>query len=183
MSTVSKSGTAAELRAAVQAAQSRIASGTGEQSPGKAHEFLLLPPGGSDRPFERLTDVMTLLTGAGVTARTARAVAERLAMRQVAYVAAPRVQDPEGFRAEFMQRRIAVHEIRPREIDVKALREGLGYSQSEFARLLGFTIDSVQNWEQPGRPKPQGATLTLLNMAAKDFDATVRLIAESHAAA
>lgn len=126
---------------------------------------------------------MTLLTGAGVTARTARAVAERLALHQVAYVAAPRVQDLERFRAGFMAHKIAVHVMKPREIDVKALRERLGYSQSEFARLLGFTLDSVQNWEQPGRPKPQGATLTLLNMAAKDFDATVRLIAESHEAA
>lgn len=126
---------------------------------------------------------MTLLTGAGVSARTAHAVAERLALHQVAYVAAPRVQDLARFRAEFRTRKIAVHEMKPREIDVKALRERLGYSQSEFARLLGFTLDSVQNWEQPGRPKPQGATLTLLNMAAKDFDATVRLIAESHEAA
>jgi DNA-binding transcriptional regulator YiaG len=126
---------------------------------------------------------MTLLTGAGVTARTARAVAERLVLHRVAYVAAPRVADVEGFRAAFAARNIAVHAIRPREIDVKALRESLGCSQSEFARLLGFTLDSVQNWEQPGRPKPQGATLTLLTMAARDFDATVRLIAESQTAA
>ncbi len=182
MSTVSKSGTAAALRAAVRAAQSKTASGISEH-PGEAHEFLLLPPGDRGRRLERLTELMAVLTGAGVSARTARAVVERLAMHQVAYVAAPRVQDLERFRAAFSTRKIAVHEMKPREIDVKALRERLGYSQSEFARLLGFTLDSVQNWEQPGRPKPQGATLTLLNMAAKDFDATVRLIAESHAAA
>lgn len=164
------------MRAIVQAAQSRTASGVGE-----AAEFWLLPPGG--RRVQRLTDVMHLLTGAGLSARMARNAAEQLATGRIAYVALPHLKNAAGFRRQFDALGIALRQPRPHEIDVKALRERLGYSQAEFARLLGFTLDSVQNWEQPGRPKPQGAALTILSMAAKDFQATVRMIAESQDAA
>ncbi len=125
---------------------------------------------------------MALLASAGVSSRVARSVAEQLATGRVAYFTAPQIPNLERFEAELRALRIAVHKLQRREVDVKTLRESLGYSQSEFAGLLGFSTDSVQNWEQPNRPKPQGAALTLLCMAEKDFNATVRLIAESRAA-
>ena len=176
MSSASKSRTAAALRAVVQAAQSKTSSGGGE-----AAEFWLLPPAG--KRLQQLSDAIHLLTGSGVTARTARAAAEQLATDRIAYVAAPHLKNAAAFRKAFGALGIAVRRLKPREVDVKALRESLGYSQAEFARLLGFTLDSVQNWEQPGRPKPQGAALTILSMAAKDFQTTVRMIADSQEAA
>lgn len=44
-------------------------------------------------------------------------------------------------------------------------RNALGVSQSEFARLLGISVRTLQNWEQ-GITKPSGAARTLLKIAA-----------------
>jgi putative transcriptional regulator len=40
-------------------------------------------------------------------------------------------------------------------LDVRAIREGLGKSQVEFARTIGVSLSTLQNWEQ-GRRRPQG---------------------------
>lgn len=39
-------------------------------------------------------------------------------------------------------------------------------SQSQFAKLLGVSVRTLQDWEQ-GRKKPSGAASTLLKVAAK----------------
>lgn len=41
------------------------------------------------------------------------------------------------------------------------VREKLGVSQSEFARMLGVSLRTLQDWEQ-GRRAPSGAARTLL---------------------
>ena len=51
-------------------------------------------------------------------------------------------------------------------LDVKAMREGIGLSQSEFARLLRVSVRTVQNWEQDRR-HPTGPALALLKIVAK----------------
>jgi putative transcriptional regulator len=51
----------------------------------------------------------------------------------------------------------------PEHVDVKAIRQGLKMSQSEFARRFGFSIDSLQNWEQ-GRRFPDGYARVLLRV-------------------
>ena len=33
-------------------------------------------------------------------------------------------------------------------IDIRKLRESLGVSQSQFARMIGVSVDTAQNWEQ-----------------------------------
>ena len=43
-------------------------------------------------------------------------------------------------------------------------RARLGMSQSEFARLLGVSVRTLQEWEQ-GRREPSGAARTLLKIA------------------
>jgi putative transcriptional regulator len=51
-----------------------------------------------------------------------------------------------------------VTEFRP--VDVKAVRRRLGKSQSEFARMIGVSVATLQNWEQgapPGRTGPSPA--------------------------
>jgi len=50
--------------------------------------------------------------------------------------------------------------------DPRIIRERLGLSQSKFARLLGISVSTLQNWEQ-GRRKPKGPAKVLLNVAAK----------------
>ena len=39
--------------------------------------------------------------------------------------------------------------------DVKAIRQRLGKSQSEFALMIGVSVSTLQNWEQ-GRRVPEG---------------------------
>jgi putative transcriptional regulator len=45
-------------------------------------------------------------------------------------------------------------------------RKETGLSQSDFARLLGISVRTLQDWEQ-GRRKPSGAAKTLLLIARK----------------
>lgn len=45
-------------------------------------------------------------------------------------------------------------------------RKSLGLSQSEFAKLLGVSVRTLQDWEQ-GRKQPSGAAKTLLRVAEK----------------
>lgn len=50
--------------------------------------------------------------------------------------------------------------------DVVRVRNRLGLSQNKFARLLGISENTLQNWEQ-GRRKPGGAAKVLLKVAAR----------------
>lgn len=50
---------------------------------------------------------------------------------------------------------------------VGAIREKTGLSQSRFARLLGVSVRTLQEWEQ-GRRAPSGAARTLLMIADKN---------------
>jgi len=52
-------------------------------------------------------------------------------------------------------------------IDVRKLRNDLGLSQTQFAAKFGFSLDSVQNWEQ-GHRQPDGPARTLLAVIAKN---------------
>ena len=40
-------------------------------------------------------------------------------------------------------------------MDVRAIRQRLGKSQSEFARMIGVSVSTLQNWER-GRRRPEG---------------------------
>ncbi len=54
--------------------------------------------------------------------------------------------------------------------DVQQIRANYRLSQNEFARLLGISLGTLQNWEQ-GRRTPQGPARVLLQVAAKHPDA------------
>jgi len=59
------------------------------------------------------------------------------------------------------------------EIDgsnVRLIRTNYELSQGQFARLLGISTATLQNWEQ-GRRLPKGAARVLLQVAAKHPDA------------
>ena len=58
-----------------------------------------------------------------------------------------------------------VHEFSP--IDVKAIREKIGMSQSEFASAFGISLGTLRHWERGDR-KPRGPALVLLNVVAKE---------------
>jgi len=51
--------------------------------------------------------------------------------------------------------------------DIKAIREKIGKSQSEFALMIGVSVATLQNWEQ-GRRSPRGPARALLKVVEND---------------
>lgn len=66
-------------------------------------------------------------------------------------------------RSEVAARRVT----RFRAVDVKAIRQRLGQSQTEFAHMIGVSVATLQNWEQ-GRRRPEGPARALLTVAAQN---------------
>ncbi len=54
-------------------------------------------------------------------------------------------------------------------------RERTGLSQSQFARLLGLSVRTLQGWEQ-GRKQPSGAARTLLTIAQTNPKALLAVV-------
>src|ERR1044072_5692834 len=63
----------------------------------------------------------------------------------------------------------------PPETDVRALREKLGLSQSDFAALFGFNVRSLQDWEQ-GRRRPEIPIRAYLAVIEHDPQAVIRAL-------
>jgi putative transcriptional regulator len=62
-------------------------------------------------------------------------------------------------------------------VDVKAVRRRLRKSQSEFARMIGVSVSTLQNWEQ-GRRRPEGPARALLRVAAANPQAVAAALAD-----
>ena len=58
--------------------------------------------------------------------------------------------------------------------DVATIREGIGPTHTRFAKLLGVSVRTLQDWEQ-GRRAPLGAARTLLLVAAKNPQAVMEV--------
>ena len=48
-------------------------------------------------------------------------------------------------------------------VDVRAVREGYGLTQEEFALRFGLDLSTLRNWEQ-GRTRPDGPARVLLRV-------------------
>ena len=59
--------------------------------------------------------------------------------------------------------------------DAKAVREQLGLSQSEFARLMQVSIKTLQNWEQHRR-NPTGPAAALLKIVRTAPDVALKIL-------
>ena len=64
----------------------------------------------------------------------------------------------------------------PEEIDVKSIRNGLGFTQLEFSLRFGFDVRAVQDWEQKRR-QPDRAARILLTVIAHEPEAVKRALA------
>ena len=69
-----------------------------------------------------------------------------------------------------------VHEFSP--IDVKAIRENVGMSQSEFAAAFGISLGTLRHWERGDR-KPQGPALVLLNLVAREPELVIDVLSSA----
>lgn len=66
-----------------------------------------------------------------------------------------------------------VHE--PRDLDVRAIRAATKLSQAQFASRFGFSVRTLQEWEQR-REVPTGAARALLKVIAHDPAAVQRAL-------
>ena len=57
--------------------------------------------------------------------------------------------------------------------DVKAVREQIGLSQNEFARLMRVSVKTLQNWEQHRR-NPTGPAAALLKIVSTAPDLALK---------
>lgn len=55
----------------------------------------------------------------------------------------------------------------PEEINVKKIRESLEMSQAEFAEHFGFSVRTLQEWEQ-GRSVPRGVAKNFLLLLQRE---------------
>jgi putative transcriptional regulator len=63
--------------------------------------------------------------------------------------------------------RVRVTYVPAPRVDVRKLRARMGLSQTQFAAKFGFSLDSIQNWEQ-GHRQPEGPARVLLVVIAKN---------------
>jgi putative transcriptional regulator len=68
--------------------------------------------------------------------------------------------------------RVSTVEVSP----LASARLKLGLSQSEFAKMLGVSLRTLQEWEQ-GRRKPSGAAKSLITIAIKKPEVIKELLA------
>ena len=58
-------------------------------------------------------------------------------------------------------------EIIPAGASAQVARAGTGLSQAQFAKLIGVSLRTLQEWEQ-GRKRPSGPASVLLRIVARD---------------
>jgi putative transcriptional regulator len=63
------------------------------------------------------------------------------------------------------------------EPDVRAIRKAADISQSQFARLVGVNLRTLQNWEQ-GRTRPTGPARALLKIVASNPKSAIEALHE-----
>ena len=61
--------------------------------------------------------------------------------------------------------------------DIKEVRRSLNVTQEVFSRMIGVSVDTLQNWEQ-GRREPEGPARALLTVAAKNPQAVLSALHE-----
>ena len=68
------------------------------------------------------------------------------------------------------------HALAVEPTDIRAMRTGLGLTQTEFAALFGVSVHTLRNWEQ-GRRAPEGPACALLKVIEKEPEAALRALA------
>ena len=64
---------------------------------------------------------------------------------------------------------------RPAPVDVAAVRDRIGLTQSQFAQRFGVSVATLRHWERGDR-SPQGPALVLLNLIDRDPAGVLRML-------
>ncbi|GHV74871.1 transcriptional regulator [Spirochaetia bacterium] len=64
----------------------------------------------------------------------------------------------------------------PEKVDVKAIRQQMGLSQSSFANRFGLSLYTLRNWEQ-GKRQPDPAARAYLKVIEKALDVVSKVLA------
>ena len=64
----------------------------------------------------------------------------------------------------------------PENVDVKAIREKMGLSQSSFANRFGLSVYALRNWEQ-GKRQPDPAARAYLKVIDKAPEIVAKVLA------
>lgn len=64
---------------------------------------------------------------------------------------------------------------RPRQVDVKAVRDKVGMTQEQFAARFGFSTATLRHWERGDR-SPRGPALVLLNVIERNPEAVMEAL-------
>ena len=65
--------------------------------------------------------------------------------------------------------------FKPKEIDIKKLRQRVGMTQVEFASVFGISLGTLRHWERGDRI-PRGSALVLLNLVSKDPQTILKVL-------
>lgn len=68
--------------------------------------------------------------------------------------------------------------IIPKEVDVRAIRKYLDLDRKEFCELFGFSLRTIEKWEQ-GIRQPEGPARAYLMVIAKDPQAVVHALSKN----
>jgi putative transcriptional regulator len=133
---------------------------------GSPAAFVLTPL--VDRKGLKTVTAAVELARRGISLLRAKRALEQMIFEGQTFVALPVVDDVDtvvGLMASFGIR-AALHGA-PDAVDVKAIRDGLGLTQEEFATRFGLGLDTVQNWES-GRRQPDRTARSYLTVIARE---------------
>ncbi len=132
---------------------------------GSSAAFVLTPL--ADRPRINTVTAAIELARRGLPLLRAKRALERMLAEGRAYVHLPVVEDAEALSRTLASFGIAAAVHGPPEaVDVRAIREGLGLTQEEFAVRFGLGLDTVRNREG-NRRQPDKAARSHLTAIAR----------------
>jgi len=107
-------------------------------------------------------EVARVLKRHGLSLRKAHEAINKLAETKTAIVAIP-AEACDQLGADLLAFGVTSKRVTRPDVDPKRVRETSGLSQTDFARLYGLELDTLQNWEQ-GRNKPDSVAQIYLSI-------------------
>jgi DNA-binding transcriptional regulator YiaG len=118
----------------------------------------------ADGAISRPVDLARLLMSHGLSLRKAHETLNKITAGETAFIELF-VDKKKNIATMFQLLEVTARVLTKPDVDIRAVRNRLGLSQTEFALRFGFELDTIQNWEQ-GRYKPDTAALLLLKIIA-----------------